>query len=79
MSVAAAQPDDAGTADDGAEYVLADAESAHRGVSALVELLSGCAPGQQVTGVFIRSLLMDVQMHLELVVDALQPRGTPAG
>lgn len=56
-----------------AEFTLIDAEAAYSGVSALVELLSACPPGQQVTGVFIRSLLVDVRMHLENVVDALSP------
>lgn len=52
---------------------LVDAQAAHRGVSALVELLGACEPGQQVTGIYIRSLLVDVRMHLDNVVDELTP------
>jgi hypothetical protein len=59
--------------DDGAP--LHDVQAAHRRVSALVELLGGCEPGQQVTGIFIRSLLEDVRMYLELAVDNLRPVG----
>ena len=54
------------------EYLLADAESAQGSVGALVEILSGCTPGQQVTGIFMRSLLLDVKMHLDNVVDGLR-------
>lgn len=52
---------------------LADAQAAFSGVSCLVEILGKCAPGEQVTGIFIRSLLVDVKMHLDNVVDALRP------
>lgn len=54
------------------EELLADAESAQGSVGALVEILSGCTPGQQVTGVFMRSLLVDVKMHMDNVVDGLR-------
>lgn len=54
------------------EYLLVDAESAQGSVGALVEILSGCTPGQQVTGIFMRSLLLDVKMHLDNVVDGLR-------
>lgn len=64
--------DDDTTAEE-AEYTLIDAEAAYAGVSALVELFSACPPGQQVTGIFIRSLLVDARMHLENVVDNLRP------
>lgn len=53
-------------------YLLLDAESAQGSVGALVEILSGCQPGQQVTAVFMRSLLLDVKMHLDNVVDGLR-------
>jgi hypothetical protein len=51
---------------------LDDAQAAHGSISVLIELLGGCEPGQQVTGVFMRSLLMDVRMHLDNVVEALR-------
>lgn len=70
MSPAVSVDDD--TSAEEAEYTLIDAEAAYAGVSALVELLSACPPGQQVTGIFIRSLLVDVQMHLANVVDNLR-------
>jgi hypothetical protein len=54
------------------EELLADAESAQGSVGALVEILSGCTPGQQVTGVFMRSLLVDVKMHMDNVVEGLR-------
>jgi hypothetical protein len=54
------------------EFARVDAEAAYRGVSALVEILSGCQPGYQVTGIFIHSLLVDVRMHLENVVGSLR-------
>lgn len=54
------------------DFTLIDAQAAYSGVSALVELLGACPPGQQVTGIFIRSLLIDVRMHLENVVDAMR-------
>lgn len=56
-----------------AEFTLSDAEAAYSGVSALVELLNGCQPGHQITGIFIRSLLEDVRAHLENVVGGLSP------
>lgn len=55
------------------DFTLVDAQAAYSGVSALVELLSACPPGHQVTGIFIHSLLVDVRMHLENVVDNLRP------
>jgi hypothetical protein len=55
-----------------ADIALEDAESAYRGVSALVELLAACKPGQQITGIFVHSLLVDVRMHLENVVGSLR-------
>lgn len=60
------------TADDDDDYTLDDAKAAYGGISALVELLGACKPGQQVTGVFILSLLVDVRMHLESLVSALE-------
>lgn len=54
------------------EFVALDAQAAYRGVSALVEILSGCQPGYQVTGIFIHTLLVDVKAHLENVVDGLR-------
>jgi len=57
--------------DSGEEYLALDAEAACHGVSALVEILGVCKPGEQVTGIFIRSLLQDVQAHLFNVVDSL--------
>lgn len=54
------------------DFVALDAEAAYRGVSALVEILSGCQPGYQVTGIFIHTLLVDVRMHLENVVGSLR-------
>lgn len=54
------------------EFVALDAQAAYRGISALVELLSGCQPGYQVTGIFIHTLLLDVQCHLENVVSGLR-------
>lgn len=56
-------------------YLLLDAESAQGSVGALVEILSSCEPGQQVTAVFMRSLLADVKMHLDNVVDGLRHPG----
>ena len=56
------------------EELLVDAESAQGSVGVLVEILGGCTPGQQVTGVFMRSLLADVKMHLDNVVDGLRHR-----
>lgn len=53
-------------------YVLMDAEAAQGSVGALVEILGGCPPGQQVTALFMRSLLADVKMHLDNVVDGLR-------
>jgi len=58
--------------DSEAEFVLIDAESAYHGVSALVEILGACKPGQQITGIFVHSLLVDVRMHLEAVVGGLR-------
>lgn len=55
--------------------LLLDAEAAHGSVGALVEILGGCTPGQQVTALFMRSLLMDVMMHLDNVVDGLRHPG----
>ncbi len=66
-------PSEAEDAAENAENTLADAEAAYSGVSALVELLSGCQPGHQITGIFIRSLLEDVRAHLENVVGGLSP------
>lgn len=57
------------------DYTLEDAQAAYSGVSALVELLGACQPGQQVTGIFIHSLLVDVRAHMENVVDALRHGG----
>ena len=54
------------------EYLLVDAESAQGSVGVLIELMDGCAPGQQITAVFMRSLLVDVKMHIDSVVDGLQ-------
>lgn len=51
--------------------LLTDAEAAHGTVGALIELMSSCAPGQQITAVFMRSLLCDVKAHLDNVVDGL--------
>lgn len=56
------------------DFTLIDAQAAYSGVSALVEILAGCPPGYQVTGLFIHSLLLDVRMHLENVVGSLNPR-----
>lgn len=53
-------------------FVLVDAEAAQGSVGALVEILGGCTPGQQVTALFMRSLLEDVKMHLDNVVDGLR-------
>jgi hypothetical protein len=66
-------PTEAEAAAENAEFTLADAEAAYSGVSALVELLNGCQPGHQITGIFIRSLLEDVRAHLENVVGGLSP------
>ena len=60
------------------DNTLADAHAAHCGVNCLVEILGKCAPGEQITGVFIRSLLLDVKMHLDNVVDALRPHAPVA-
>lgn len=57
------------------DYTLEDAQAAYDGVSALVELLGACQPGQQVTGIFIHSLLTDVRAHLENVVGNLRHNG----
>lgn len=54
------------------EYLLVDAKSAQGSVGVLIELMDGCAPGQQITAVFMRSLLVDVKMHIDSVVDGLQ-------
>lgn len=54
------------------EFVALDAQAAYRGISALVEILSGCQPGYQVTGIFIHTLLVDVKCHLENVVSGLR-------
>ena len=55
-----------------ASNTLADAQAAFSGVSCLVEILGKCAPSEQITGIFIHSLLVDVKMHLDNVVDALR-------
>lgn len=57
------------------QYLLIDAESAQGSVGVLIELMDGCAPGQQITAVFMRSLLVDVKMHIDSVVDGLQHLG----
>ena len=54
------------------EYLLIDAESAQGSVGVLIELMNSCAPGQQITAVFMRSLLVDVKMHIDSVVEGLQ-------
>jgi hypothetical protein len=54
------------------EYVALDAEAAYHGVSALVEMLGACKPGEKVTGIFVCSLLQDVQAHLLNVVGGLR-------
>lgn len=56
------------------DFTIVDAQAAYSGISALVEMLGACPPGHQVTGIFIHSLLLDVRMHLENVVGALNPR-----
>ena len=58
--------------DDG--FLLIDAESAQGSVGALVEILGGCTPDYQVTGIFMRCLLEDVKLHLDNVVDGLRHR-----
>ena len=73
MNDAVYQPPPADPGEDDA-FLLLDAESAQGSVGALVEILGGCTPGQQVTGVFMRSLLQDVKMHLDSVVDGLRHR-----
>ncbi len=52
--------------------LLIDAESAQGSIGVLIELMAGCAPGQQVTAIFMRSFLLDVKMHLDNVVDGLR-------
>ncbi|UUZ68090.1 hypothetical protein LP416_27885 [Polaromonas sp. P2-4] len=73
MNDAVYQPPQTEPSDEEA-FLLIDAESAQGSVGALVEILGGCTPGQQVTGVFMRSLLADVKMHLDNVVDGLRHR-----
>lgn len=58
--------------DDEAEFAALDAQAAYHGVSALVEMLGACKPGERVTGIFIHTLLVDVRMHLENVVGSLR-------
>jgi len=58
--------------DEDAEFVALDAQAAYHGVSALVEMLGACKPGEKVTGIFIHSLLLDVRMHLENVVEGVR-------
>ena len=58
--------------DEEAEFVALDAQAAYHGVSALVEMLGACKPGERVTGIFIHTLLVDVRMHLENVVGSLR-------
>ena len=61
------------------EYVVLDAEAAYHGVSALVEMLGACKPGEKVTGIFVCSLLQDVQAHLYNVVGGLRvPAAMPS-
>jgi hypothetical protein len=60
--------------DDGAP--LQDVQAAYKRVSALVELLGACEPGQQVTGIFIHGLLQDVRMYLGQALDDLRPMAT---
>lgn len=72
MSASAINPNVFEKDDEEDEFVALDAEAAYRGVSALVELLSGCQPGYQVTGIFIHTLLVDVRMHLENVVGSFR-------
>ena len=55
-------------------FLLIDAESAQGSVGALVEILGGCTPDHQVTGIFMRCLLEDVKLHLDNVVDGLRHR-----
>lgn len=74
MIATAQDPGTTGADDDQEDFTLIDAQAAYSGVSALVELLGGCQPGYQVTGIFIHSLLLDVRMHLENVVGALSPQ-----
>jgi len=59
------------------EYVALDAEAAYHGVSALVEMLGACKPGEKVTGIFICSLLQNVQAHLFNVVGGLRVPAAP--
>jgi len=72
MSASITDPNAADVDDVGEEYLALDAEAAYHGVSALVEMLGACKPGEQVTGIFVCSLLEDVQAHLFNVVGGLR-------
>jgi hypothetical protein len=72
MSASTTNPNAIAFDQEEADFALVDAESAYRGVSALVELLGACQPGQQITGIFVHSLLLDVRMHLDNVVSSLR-------
>lgn len=51
---------------------LADAESAHCSVDALVEILNGCPPDYPVSARSFVTLIGGVKMHLDNVVDGLR-------
>lgn len=72
MSGSINNPNAADVDDMGEEYLALDADAAYHGVSALVEMLGACKPGEKVTGIFICSLLQDVQAHLFNVVGGLR-------
>lgn len=54
------------------EFVALDAEAAYRGLSFLVQILAACKPEEQITGIFIHALLVDILAHLENVVSGLR-------
>lgn len=54
------------------DFVALDAQAAYRGLSFLVQILAACKPDEQITGIFIHALLVDILAHLENVVDGLR-------
>jgi hypothetical protein len=54
------------------EAMCVDAEQAHQGINALVELLRGCPPGYQITAGALLGLIVGVKSYLDNVVDGLQ-------
>lgn len=54
------------------EQTLQDARSVNSSISALQELLQGCAPGYKITAGNMLHYIESVSPHLENVIDGLQ-------